>query len=185
MKQCTNCNQIKPLDLFYKRKTQKDGHRSECKECEQAYNKSDKVRAKTKARNEKTKEYRNNWYKENSEIVKARSKKFREENKEFVNEIGRIYKKTNPGKINAINAKRNATKLRATPKWLTQFDLDYIKNLYIQAKELEKLDGIKRHIDHIIPLQGKTVSGLHLPWNLQILTAEENMRKHNCLKNKD
>jgi len=57
--------------------------------------------------------------------------------------------------------------------------MDYIKHLYIQAKELEKLDGIKRHVDHIIPLQGEYVCGLHIPQNLQILTANENCKKGN------
>ncbi len=73
-----------------------------------------------------------------------------------------------------LYAERNAT-----PSWLTKFDHDYIKHIYVQDKELEKLDGTPRHVDHIIPLQGKTVCGLHVPWNLQILTAIENTSKGN------
>lgn len=102
-------------------------------------------------------------------------------NKNVILERNAAYRKNNPGKINNRNNKRRAAELNATPKWLTQFDLDYIKHLYIQAKELEKLDGKKYHVDHQIPLQGKTVCGLHVPWNLQILEANENMSKQNKL----
>lgn len=81
--------------------------------------------------------------------------------------------------VRIYTAKRRCSKLQRTPKWLTLFDRQYIKHIYIQARELEKLDGSKRHVDHIIPLQGKLVSGLHVPQNLQILTADENLNKSN------
>jgi 5-methylcytosine-specific restriction endonuclease McrA len=83
--------------------------------------------------------------------------------------------------VRVHSAKRRCSKLQRTPKWLTIFDKQYIRHIYTQARELEKLDGIKRHVDHIIPLQGKTVCGFHVPWNLQILTADENLNKSNKL----
>ena len=85
----------------------------------------------------------------------------------------------NPGSINFLNRKRYASKLQRTPKWLSPEQLIQIKMFYQEAAELTKLLGEWYEVDHIVPLQGKTVSGLHVPWNLQILTAKENGIKGN------
>lgn len=69
--------------------------------------------------------------------------------------------------------KRTEQIKQATPKWLTEEDKKKIKALKQLAKELHKT------VDHIVPLQGKRVSGLHVPWNLQILSKEENSYKYN------
>ena len=68
---------------------------------------------------------------------------------------------------------------KATPKWLSVLQLQEIRNIYVKAKELEQENGIERHVDHIIPIQGKNVCGLHVPWNLQVLTAVDNLTKGN------
>ncbi len=65
------------------------------------------------------------------------------------------------------------------PAWLTENDNIKILKFYEQAKLLEEQTGIKHHVDHIVPLQGKNVSGLHVPDNLQVLTAEDNKSKFN------
>jgi hypothetical protein len=79
----------------------------------------------------------------------------------------------------AATAKRRADKLQATPKWLTNTQRIEILNKYKECKQLEKETGIKYHVDHIVPLCGISVCGLHVPWNLQVLTAKENMTKSN------
>lgn len=74
------------------------------------------------------------------------------------------------GKSAAKAAKRRAAKLQATPPWA---DLEEIKNVYLEAQYFNM------HVDHIIPLQGKNVCGLHVWDNLQLLPAVENIKKGN------
>ena len=67
--------------------------------------------------------------------------------------------------------------MSATPTWLTRENLLQIRGFYAKAVEATKATGVKHHVDHIIPLCGKLVCGLHVPWNLQVLTASENLSK--------
>jgi hypothetical protein len=85
----------------------------------------------------------------------------------------------NPEKEAARAAKRRAAKIKATPRWADQ---EKIKFFYSMACEMTKKHGVQYEVDHIIPLRGKNVCGLHCEQNLQVITAEENMRKGNkCL----
>lgn len=76
----------------------------------------------------------------------------------------------------AYSSRRRANKTGNCPAWA---NLDAIKMVYEQAQELTKATGIQHHVDHIIPLLGKTVSGLHVHEKLQVIPALDNLRKHN------
>ena len=91
------------------------------------------------------------------------------------------YRLSHPGQHNAAGARRRAIKLNATPPWLTRRMKLEIQRVYVAASEMYKRDGVRYQVDHIIPLQGDTVCGLHVPWNLQILTINENASKGNKL----
>lgn len=119
------------------------------------------------------------WARENKEKRNAMSQKWRDENREQFREICSTYRKTNAANRLANNAKRRAAKLQQTPAWA---DLEKIESLYKFAKFMEWITlGIKYHVDHIVPLKGKTVCGLHTYDNLQILKANDNIRKGNKL----
>lgn len=74
---------------------------------------------------------------------------------------------------------KRANKENRTPSWLTFEQKVEIESFYYKAMRYEEEYGIKYHVDHIVPLNGENVSGLHVPWNLQVLSAKENLRKSN------
>ena len=86
------------------------------------------------------------------------------------NELNLAQARNNPGKATARVVARKAMKLQRTPKWA---DLEKIKQVYIEASIL----GME--VDHIVPLKGKLVSGLHVHTNLQILDSITNRKKWN------
>lgn len=108
-------------------------------------------------------EYDTSYYKLNSDKIRNR-----------VN----AYKKRNPSLVRWQNANRRLAVRQSTPRWCNK---EEIKKIYQIAYEYELLTGIPHHVDHIIPLKGKNVCGLHIPNNLQILTKEENLKKGNRL----
>jgi hypothetical protein len=89
------------------------------------------------------------------------------------------WKKENPGKVRADTVKRRAAKINRTPAWLTDDDFWMIEQAYELAALRTKLFGFSWHVDHVIPLQGKLVSGLHVPANLQVIPGFENVCKAN------
>ena len=91
------------------------------------------------------------------------------------------YARNNPAKANSVKKKYKAAKQRACPPWvLASPDLcGMMEDVYRQAQELTQETGVMYHVDHIVPLQGHNVCGLHVPWNLQVLTASENCSKQN------
>jgi hypothetical protein len=73
-------------------------------------------------------------------------------------------------------AARRAQKRNAVPAWA---DREAIQAIYAEAKARSKATGQTWHVDHIIPLAGKNVCGLHVAANLQIILGRDNLRKSN------
>jgi hypothetical protein len=115
----------------------------------------------------------------NIEKVRQRERKYHENNREKRKLLAKHYRQKNSDRVRANNAARRADQMRRTPRWLTKEDLEFMRMVYELAKGMELSTGVKHHVDHIYPLLGEFVSGLHVPGNLQILTAVENIRKHN------
>lgn len=124
----------------------------------------------------KNKEKYSQLYKERYNRDIELSKKLNEVNysvhAEKRREYAKNYRKMHLPQIRAYMAERRANKLKATPAWA---NLDKIKELYLNCPE-------GYHVDHIIPLKGKEVCGLHVESNLQYLPAIENIKKKNILK---
>lgn len=133
-----------------------------------------------KARLEQRRQYRE----QNKEIVAKGKRRFREENREKIASYKKIWARKNKPRVNGNSARRRSYKLNAVPKWMTKADFVAIQEWYQLAKDLQWLSEEKLHVDHIIPLQGENVCGLHIAANLQILPASENIRKGNRLGHK-
>jgi hypothetical protein len=114
--------------------------------------------------------------KENKKDRREYLRKWRAENKDKAAKQHKQWVRDNRDVVNAKAAKRRAGRCNQTPSWANE---QLIAAYYKEAKRLEELTGIKFHVDHIIPLQGELVSGLHVETNLQLLPAHENQAKNN------
>ena len=94
----------------------------------------------------------------------------------------REYRQANKGKINFLCSMRKKVVKQRTPMWLSPFDRLKIKCYYSVAAMLARNNKEPWHVDHIVPLQGKLVSGLHVPNNLQFLRGVDNVRKKNTFE---
>lgn len=103
-------------------------------------------------------------------------KRYKSENCEYISKMRRQYRQDNMDKIGSAAAYRRAYKAQRTVPWSNK---RAITSIYREAQRLTKVTGIQFHVDHIYPLKGKSVSGLHTEDNLQILTCHDNMTKHN------
>ena len=164
MKICTKCKISKSYSEFYKQSfNSKDGYQSHCKKCDnvrkEKWKKVNPDKAKLHAKTADS-----NKYSAGRNTILARNK---------------LWKQQNPEKVLAMDAKRRASILKRTPKWLTDNDFWMIEEAYELAVLRAKMFGFPWHVDHIIPLQGKYVSGLHVPSNLRVVPGSENLAKGN------
>lgn len=146
-------------------------------------NNPDKIKGRVKARREaepeKVKAEKRAEYHRHKQQYIERATKWRRHNPEKVRRFVLNWFKNNPVKANNYSVLRRARLKDRLPSWLTEAQHGEMKDIYRKAREMSLNTDIKYHVDHIVPLCGANVSGLHVPWNLQILTAFENHSKNN------
>ena len=113
------------------------------------------------------------------ECAKERTKRWNRDNPDKKKVLGAADYAKNTELYLERACRRHLRSKHATPPWLSTEQRQQISDLYKTSRQLFKETGIKYHVDHIIPLQGKDVCGLHVPWNLQLLPASENLLKSN------
>ena len=153
---CRKCNTKKLLSDFHKCSRNKSGVQSKCKDCA------------SKLAKER--------YIENTEKVLLINARWRNKYRDRHRKAQKEWEQKNPSSKYFYTAVRRARKKNATPAWA---DMDRIKYTYAHCHWLNKTFGHNMHVDHIVPLNGKNVCGLHIHTNLQIIPAEENMKKSN------
>lgn len=204
-KKCNDCKLTLPNVEFYNNQTTKDGKSRICKACGKVRRKLYRAKNKEKIAEKNKKNcaiyYKKNresmllkmknnrdansiirkiksknYYEKNSEKRKKYRKEYYTKNKEKELTRNKEYAKNNKGICNAVKVRYHVSKLEATPSWA---DLDKIRIVYQKSQWLSKLTGLKYHVDHVVPLQGIGVCGLHVWDNLQILEDTINCSKRN------
>ncbi len=181
MRTCIKCKKMFPKtsEYFYYRNKNKEWLSSWCKSCKKEHRKltwNNELQQQRKRRNnnpraerKSQKEYnRINYLKHREEIIIA-TKTYAKQNPDKGKLANKNYRRNHPLRKRAEGAYRRAYKINATPQWA---DLKGIREFYENCP-----DGF--HVDHIIPLKGKLVNGLHVLNNLQYLTAKDNLSKSN------
>ena len=171
---CRICTVEKLITGFSKHKTYKDGIDTACKECVR-----ERKRQIWAANSERYRAYGKKYKQANKEIIAERNKKYVVENRETRTATMKAYRQTTKDVQAEYVRRRQAAKLQRTPAWLTEDDIWVMREAYKLAKLRTEMFGFSWHVDHILPLQGKEVSGLHVPENLQVIPWLDNLKKHN------
>jgi len=177
LKTCNGCKESKQFSCFSTVKPgngDKNNLASRCKECRAKRNLQWHYNNLSRA-----KENRANYYSANKEKEVSQAKEWRENNKERHANNNKKWSSENKPKNAKRASARKAKKLQATPIWLTAIHHAQIQEMYDVAAAKTMQTGIKYQVDHIFPLQGKTFSGLNVPWNLQVITEFDNISKKN------
>lgn len=170
----------------------KNGHIDErfvstahCKEClrqrdvrryrENPQRERERLRKYRDKNREALREYARRYAVQNPEETKKKNREWRARNPEYAAQ----WRRANANRVNAKTAERRSARVERTPAWA---DFNAIARVYAQAKLAEAVTGWPHHVDHIVPLRGKNVSGLHVENNLQILPYDENCAKSNAFE---
>ena len=169
MKVCRKCGEEKPLDQFQRMSASSDGHQYICAVCMRA-----RCREWQKKNNEKKVAYNLAWRAANPDLARAREDRRKEKYPHRSADWYRAHPEVQARK----GIIRLTRKEQATVSWA---DSAKIAEYYRLSKALTKANafGTKWHVDHIVPLQGKNVCGLHVHSNLRIIPALANISKGN------
>ena len=115
------------------------------------------------------------------ELKRDYHRRYSEKNRLALREVGKVFYRNNKAAAFQRSAERRARKMNASPEWDVEFTKFVTKEAYRLANLRLKATGIQWHLDHQVPLQGDLVCGLHVWNNLALLTARENLMKHNKL----
>ena len=153
MKICTICKDTLALSLFARDKSRRDNLSAKCKPCAKA------MTALRKSKDPDT---------------------FRLTQRDAM----RKHRESKPREVllsdwRQERAMRRATLRNALPSWLDGGQKAHIKRTYSLAQLMSDCTGKLYHVDHIVPLRGDNICGLHVPWNLQVIPAEINLQKSN------
>jgi 5-methylcytosine-specific restriction endonuclease McrA len=172
MKICKKCGIEKSVDNFNKHAKTKDKLQTYCKEC------NSKITKQHYLDNKELVDTRNKAYNaKNREKLLAYSKEWYQKNKSDILKRCSLHYKNNKSAYKAKGRKRQADTILRTPVWA---DDQKIKAYYDVCTFFNEVNGyVKYHVDHIIPLRGKSVSGLHVQNNLQVILAKDNLAKGN------
>ncbi len=194
LKRCPTCKAEKPCtpDFFSRNRRTHDGFAAYCKSCASAryrefYEKNraaliERSTEQSRRRRLERPEYDRNWSREYKRRILSdpvayaahleRNTRWREANPDRV----ALFKHSQKPYRAARTAARYARRRLATPKWV---DLSAIRSIYEEAARITRETGIPHEVDHIVPLMGRMVCGLHVPWNLRIITGKANRKKSN------
>lgn len=205
IKTCNRCGETKPATAFYAHKGMPDGRLKQCKDCTRASQKARaaanreaylakkrrdyerhkaKRLASQKVRYERDKErilarqrdYAQRRREVDRDALLAREARYRADNRERFRETAARWRENNRGVYRARHAADKAARSKRTMPWA---DAVAIAAFYETAARVSQCTGIEHHVDHVIPLRGKKVSGLHVPLNLRVLPGALNVRKNN------
>ena len=170
LKLCRGCQEGLPPDKFNKNPKNKDGLQHKCRSCESSYHQENRDRILKRQRA---------YQLSNSERLAEQGRSYYEQNKKSLKKARKVWTADNKDKVAAMAASRRATVLQRTPKWA---NTKAIEAFYTKAQNLTEETGIEHNVDHVIPLRGELVSGLHVENNLQVIKATENFSKSNKFK---
>ena len=149
-----------------------------CVECMREDWVIDNEKRKGKPKSEASRAAGRKYYEKNKDAVKARANT---RPKSETTQYKKKYKQNNPELYKALTSVRKRRHREATPKWVSSEQKLAMRKTYLTAMQLTKITNERYVVDHIYPLISSVVCGLHVPWNLRVMTQEENLRKSNSL----